>query len=98
MKLFERMAVTCRRAIEVSLTVVADVKDDGVKKEAKSDGSEKGCAALNVNTGAIGANATFASLESSNDEDTKDRFATQRVIVSDHWSSNPNICSNVPIF
>lgn len=99
-KLFERMVATCCRAIEVSLTVVADLKDD-TSKEVESSGDEdrskedqnqnlgwkdarleKGCTPLNVNTGAIGANATFASVTSSDSRDEMARFVTQRVVVS----------------
>ena len=94
LELFERMVATCCRAIEVSLTVVADMKDDNVDQiQSKENQTWKvarlgqGCTPLNVNTGAIGANATFASVGSSDskDEDEMGRFVTQRVVVSDKY-------------
>ena len=87
--LYERIALMCCRAVQISLSVVADLKenvamdDEDVLMEectlrAKNTPAQ---APLNVNTGAIGANATFSSV--TDESDWIRRFAIQRVIVSD---------------
>lgn len=95
-EVYESMIKTCFRAIEVSLVVVADVKHtDEVEETAKNNGSSQDQdrwkiarakqatnVPLNVNTSAIGANASFASLDLVDDNEKKMRLLTQRIIVS----------------
>jgi hypothetical protein len=84
----EEMALLFCRAIQVSLTVVADVKDDtiiegmdeGLFNETQ-DGDNEGTP-LNINTGAIGANGTFSSVNPPQKEEHERRIAIQRVVVS----------------
>jgi hypothetical protein len=93
--IFVDLTSICCHAIEVSLAVVADINDDTSDKKLEQ---EKGGATkqswklarakklestpLNVNTGALGANATFASCMPTGEELTK-RLAMQRILVSD---------------
>jgi hypothetical protein len=76
----ESMIEVFCKALQLSLSVVADVRDgetvDGIDEEAFSDSTP-----LNVNTGAIGANGTFSSVSATNTEETQARLAMQRVVV-----------------
>lgn len=100
-ELFDTMVQLSCRAVELSLSVVADIEVDGLddeenalatnsqiyplrrrKKPAQDNISNSPSAPLNVNTGAIGANAAFASLKSKDDDETNQRLALQRVVVS----------------
>lgn len=85
--LYRTMISNCFRAIEIALIVVADIKGDSEElgpnelklrtaraKQAKS-------IPINVNTGAIGANATFASLKTVNDSEKKSRLLKQRIVM-----------------
>jgi hypothetical protein len=92
---FQRVSVLCRQAIEMSLVVVADIIDDPadevsadkntwktvlssrVSSRSRNDGTP-----LNINTGALGANASFASIKFSSTEDSDRRAMTQRIVVS----------------
>ena len=85
----EDMAGTFCQAIQVSLTIVADVKDgeviDGMDEDLVSSdtgSSQQSSTPLNVNTGAIGANGTFSSVNTSKEEEQGKRIAIQRVVVS----------------
>jgi hypothetical protein len=87
--IYGTLTSTCFRAIEISLVVVADVKSTGEKeneidkdrwKTAKAKQSMN--VPLNVNTGAIGANASFASLIPIDEQEKKIRLLKQRIIVS----------------
>ena len=82
----------CFQAIEISLIVVADIKENSEELRPddmqESDTSSKIRKAkqnskipLNVNTGAIGANATFASLKAVNDDEHNLRVLKQRVVM-----------------
>ena len=94
-EIFMMLTNICCRAIEVSLVVVADINDDvdeqsfeqqgitATKQRWKSARSRKsGSAPINVNTGALGANATFASCKPISKEELFDRLAMQRILVS----------------
>ena len=76
----ESMIEVFCKALQLSLSVVADVRDgetvDGIDEEALSDSTP-----LNVNTGAIGANGTFSSVSATNTEETQARLAMQRIVV-----------------
>lgn len=89
-ELYSELIVVCCEAIQLSLNVVADVRDgeilDGMdeltlesRKDAPKDKGVKSFTPLNVNAGAIGANGTFSRLSSSVDEG---KLAIQRVVVS----------------
>jgi hypothetical protein len=84
----ESMIEVFCKALQLSLSVVADVRDgeaiDGIDEEAllvTSDTKESDSTPLNVNTGAIGANGTFSSVSSTNMDEAKARLAMQRVVV-----------------
>ena len=85
----EDMADIFCQAIQVSLTIVADVKDgeviDGMDEDLVSSDTgsrQQSSTPLNVNTGAIGANGTFSSVNASKEEEQGKRIAIQRVVVS----------------
>ena len=78
------------RAVEVSLVVVADLNDstEDSGSETLSDkrwkaarSKKSGSTPLNVNTGALGANATFASTKPMNEVDSTRRIFMQRILV-----------------
>jgi hypothetical protein len=84
----ESMIEVFCKALQLSLSVVADVRDgeaiDGIDEEAilvTSDKKESDSTPLNVNTGAIGANGTFSSVSATNMDEAKARLAMQRVVV-----------------
>ena len=84
----ESMIEVFCKALQLSLSVVADVRDgeaiDGIDEEmvlVTSNTKESDSTPLNVNTGAIGANGTFSSVSTTNLEETKARLAMQRVVV-----------------
>lgn len=77
---------SCIRSIEVSLVVVADVKEDELPDESeekwKRVRSEKSAnIPLNVNTGAIGANGNFTSVHKADNSEIARRLATQRIVM-----------------
>jgi hypothetical protein len=79
------------KSIQLSLAVVADVRDgemiEGMDDQIALRGDESKASKandsrstpLNVNTGAIGANGTFTKLTNS---ETERRLAIQRIVVS----------------
>lgn len=83
---FDLTRLFCR-AIEVSLVVVADVDDDANESESAASatssdkrwkaarGNKSGSTPLNVNTGALGANAF-------DDKDIEKKMIMQRILVS----------------
>ena len=87
-----RMSRLFCRALQVSLSVVADVKDgellDGMDCEmsietgVSSTCRDQGSTPLNVNTGAIGANGLFSSVNMNGEVELRRRLAVQRVVVS----------------
>ena len=90
--LYHSMTRICFQAIEVSLVVVADIKEDNSDSPSADKGSEEEAwkhtrtkqgknVPLNVNTGAIGANATFSSLDLVDDNEKKMRLHKQRVVM-----------------
>jgi hypothetical protein len=96
--IIEKLIEICLQAIQVSLSVVADVKD-GEYLEGMEDfsGNSEGRAStvpLNVNTGAIGANATFSSIHFSAESETLRRFATQRVVIGS-WLLTREACATL---
>ncbi len=84
----ESMIEVFCKALQLSLSVVADVRDgesiDGVGEETLliTSDTEEDSTPLNVNTGAIGANGTFSSVSTTGIEEAKARLAMQRVVVS----------------
>lgn len=91
---------TCFKAIELSLCVVADMKDSskidnkGIETLQKFHNPKSRNVPLNVNTGAIGANATFASLESVDDDEVARRLLMQRVVMGT-WLLIREACSTL---
>lgn len=93
---FHRVAALCNQAIEMSLVVVADMIDNSIDEGMSTDentckmtlstsvssSSQNDFIPLNINTGALGANASFASIKFSSAEDSDRRAFTQRIIVS----------------
>jgi hypothetical protein len=92
--LYEKMIKIFSEAIQLSLSVVADVRDgemiEGMDSEiplgsdaTKSKGSNnQRSIPLNVNTGAIGANGILSKLSSSDEQQAKNKLAMQRIVVS----------------
>ena len=85
--LYCRISILFCRALQVSLSVVADVKDgellDGIIETGVSSTSrDQGSTPLNVNTGAIGANGLFSSVNMNGEGELRRRLAVQRVVVS----------------
>jgi hypothetical protein len=97
---YMKVAAVASRAIQTSLSIVADIKKDSededegdvgdeemvVETPSASEGPMEDKATnlatpLNVNTGAIGANAVYSSIKAGNEEAKKERYALQRVIV-----------------
>lgn len=96
-KFYTSFASICCRALQLSLSVVADLKKEGTTiddEESWSDEYESSSrghsssAPLNVNTGAIGANAGFSSIQEKGEDDALRRFALQRIIVSGKACAN----------
>ena len=68
-------------ALELSLSVVADVRDtQPLESESVADGS-KSQLGIKVNPGAIGANGLFSSVTRSSDIEMIRRLASQRIVV-----------------
>lgn len=88
---YKKMAAMFCWAIQISLSVVADIKEgsliDGMDEnfvmsnETVGDSVES-ATPLNVNTGAIGANGTFSSVKVADSDQQTRRIAVQRVVVS----------------
>jgi hypothetical protein len=88
---YERISLICCRAVQISLAVVADLKEgatlneDGIFEDKLIVGTATpnlSRAPLNVNTGAVGANAVFSSIQQLDEYESIQRFAFQRIIVS----------------
>jgi hypothetical protein len=90
--LYRRITTIFCQAIQVSLAVVADVRKGEVIEGMDEDDilgqdgrppkkSKSGATPLNVNTGAIGANGIFSSVNAA-EQNEAERFAIQRVVVS----------------
>lgn len=101
LELFQRMGQIFCRAIQVSLAVVADIKEgsmiEGMDEDmiaATGGESEKEGTPLNVNTGAIGANGTFSTINPTKEDEHRRRIATQRIVVSRKSRSSilPTFC------
>jgi hypothetical protein len=93
-----RIADLCCKSIQMSLSVVADVNDgeilDGMDGNSFG-GSEKEIAVpLNVNTGAIGANATFSSIRQDESGEALRRLATQRIVMGS-WLLTKEACTTL---
>jgi len=95
---YTHLATIFCRAINISLTVVADLKEgetvdgmdeDLIVKGGDRDDRQNNGTPLNVNTGCIGANGTFSSVISSEKDEQENRIATQRVVVS---PNTPDCC------
>ena len=64
-----------------------DIMGDQTPGEPMEETGNDSATPLNVNTGAIGANAVYSSIKASDEEAEKQRYALQRIIVS-HIDSN----------
>jgi hypothetical protein len=82
-QLFEHLIGIFCAAIQLSLKVVADVREgeyiDGMEEYAVENSKST---PLNVNTGAIGANGSFTRLSGNSATEQENRLALQRVVVS----------------
>ncbi len=93
-EIFTKLTNIFCEAIEVSLVVVADINIDIGQNFEQQDGTmikqrwrlarskKAGSTPLNVNTGALGANATFASCKPFDEEESAQRLSMQRILVS----------------
>jgi Putative death-receptor fusion protein (DUF2428) len=84
-------------SIETSLSVVADLKADasmnGAEDRNESSFTSNPNFQLNVNTGAIGANASFSSIH-VHDVDLAKRYANQRVVIGT-WLLTRDACATL---
>jgi hypothetical protein len=86
--LYDELLEILVEAIQVSLAVVADVREgetvEGMSGEMSFGSSSNGRSSvpLNVNSGAIGTNGTWSSASSTDGDDIMGRLAVQRVVVS----------------
>lgn len=90
--IFERMMRVFCQGIQVSLAVVADVRegemvegmDDEIAFNEKTplEGASSRSTPLNVNTGAIGANGVISSISTTDELEAKARLIMQRIVVS----------------
>ena len=97
--IFEHMTNVYCQGIQLSLSVVADVREgemiDGMDddmpfpRQSNTFGKSNESTPLNVNTGAIGANGTFSTITAS-DSETMQRYAMQRIVV--RLSSHVQVC------
>ena len=88
-----RLVDVCILSIQTSLSVVADVKD-GETLEGMNSSERTSSVPLNVNTGAIGANATFSSIRFSAEKEALRRIATQRVVIGS-WLLTREACATL---
>lgn len=88
----------CILSIQTSLSVVADVKDgetlQGMENIDENLTERPSPVPLNVNTGAIGANATFSSIRLSAEKEALRRIATQRVVIGS-WLLTREACATL---
>lgn len=84
--LYERLTAIFCDALHLSLTIVADVREDedikGVDKQIGELQLGSSSTPLNVNTGAIGANGTVSRLSKSAQSNQASFLGTQRIVVS----------------
>jgi hypothetical protein len=88
------IADTCCKAIELSLEIVADVKESTNQGCSDSQPSNGTPLNVNVNTGAIAANATYSSVELVDKEAMIKHLATQRVLVGS-WLLVKEACATL---
>lgn len=62
--------------------IMGDEAPAGASGKPSVEAATDSATPLNVNTGAIGANAVYSSIKASDEEAEKQRYALQRVIVS----------------
>lgn len=73
----------CKRSLEISLSVVSDVDKGNLNGDNSGEtGEHRVSAPLNVNTGALGANGAFATIDAKDAEEEMLRSSMQRVVVS----------------
>ncbi len=85
-RLFQTLVSSCILALQISLTVISDVKEgeeiEGICSEEFAQDKESDMQQLNINSGAIGANGTFSSIREKSEGRLIRRFAIQRIVVS----------------
>ena len=88
----------CCNAIKVSLSVVADMKAnesvDGLDDAPCMRSSSGGVTPININTGAIGANGVYSSLNAENEVEEMRRSATQLVVMGS-WLLTKEACATL---
>jgi hypothetical protein len=93
-----RLVNLCIKSIQISLSVVADVKDgetlEGMEGMIVHSAEGTDAVPLNVNTGAIGANAAFATIKHPAESEALRRFATQRIVVGS-WLLAKEACATL---
>ena len=95
---FSTIIQVCCHGIKLALSVVADVMDnetvDGLDDTLHRK-YEHGVVPMNVNTGAIGANGIFSSINTSeNKTEEKKRSVTQRVVIGS-WLLTKEACATL---
>ena len=91
---YQDVADISSRAIKTSLSIIADLKKDGDEDEMATEASTKPATPLNVNTGAIGANAVYSSIKGGDREAEEQRYALQRVVIG-AWLLTKEACATL---
>ena len=97
--LLDRMAHLCNRAIQISLSIVADVREgemlEGLEPNEVLDAKLKSLE-TKVNPGAIGANGIFSSVNRVSEEEQLKRLASQRIVMGS-WLMTRETCAAVAV-
>lgn len=99
---YEQLALTCCRAVLISLAVVSDLKegarlvdDDLLDDEwIPTTAATLSLSSLHVNTGAIGANGVFSSVQQACESDLIQRLSYQRIVVG-AWLMTKEACGAI---
>ena len=101
--LFQRTTKVFCRAIQVSLAVVADLREgevmDGMDEDIGFGSTSRTVPEVklaNVSPGAIGANGTFSALRRTTEEERARRIASQRIIIGS-WLLTKETCNALAV-
>jgi hypothetical protein len=98
---FSRMAQIFCHAIQISLSVVADVRDgeilEGMETNVLFSDADSGVTKpveSKVNPGTIGANGTFSSISRVTEDEHLQRLASQRIVIGS-WLLTKETCAAI---
>jgi hypothetical protein len=96
---FSRLTEIFCQSLQISLSVVADIRDEQEMESADTgevpSKSYSSSGASKVNPGAIGANGTFASVSRTSHEEHIRCIASQRIVVGS-WLLTKETCEALP--